>query len=89
MTIAARITLNIKYFIPLASTMKFVFINKVKTGNKIAAPTDPIDTILLNAIIAKAKTKHINPIFQFIIIITPSDVATPFPPLNSKNIGKV
>ena len=31
----------------------------------------------------------VNPIFQFIIIITPSDVATPFPPLNSKKIGKV
>ena len=48
-----------------------------------------IDTILLTAIITSAKTKQINPIFQFIISNTPRDVAIPFPPLNSKKIGKV
>ena len=28
-------------------------------------------------------------VFVSVAVITPSDVATPFPPLNSKNIGKV
>ena len=69
--------------------IKFELINNVNTGNKIAAPTDPIDTILLIAIITIAKIRQIKPIFQFIIINTPSEVATPLPPLNSKKIGNV
>ena len=60
-----------------------------RIGNKIAAQIEPSDTILDIAIIANAKTKHISPIFQLTIKSTPSDVATPFPPLNLKNIGKV
>ena len=47
------------------------------------------DTILVNAIKIKANTKQINPIFQLLISKIPNDVATPFPPLNLKNIGKV
>ena len=37
----------------------------------------------------RAKTKQINPICQLISNNIPSDVATPFPPLNPKKIGKV
>ena len=59
------------------------------TGNNIAADIDPNDTILETAIINNANTKQINPILQFIIKSTPNDVATPFPPLNLKNIGNV
>ena len=69
--------------------MKFVFINNTSTGNSIAAPTDPIDTIFVNAINTNANTKQINPICQFVTSSTPNDVATPFPPLNPKNIGNV
>ena len=54
-----------------------------------AADIDPNDTILVNAIRITPNIKHINPIFQFSVINTPKAVATPFPPLNSKNIGKV
>ena len=63
--------------------------NNVKTGNKTAAAHDPKDTILVNAIKTTANTKQINPICQLLISKTPSDVATPFPPLNPKNIGNV
>ena len=63
--------------------------NNTNTGKSIAAPTDPNDTILLSAISTSANTKHINPICQFVIKSTPKDVATPFPPLNPKNIGNV
>ena len=63
--------------------------NNTNTGKSIAAPTDPNDTILLSAINTSANTKHINPICQFVIKSTPKDVATPFPPLNPKNIGNV
>ena len=55
--------------------------NNVKTGNKTAAAHDPKDTILVNAIKTTANTKQINPICQLLISKTPSDVATPFPPL--------
>ena len=47
------------------------------------------DTIFVNTIKIKANTKQINPIFQLLINKIPNDVATPFPPLNPKNIGKV
>jgi len=63
--------------------------NNVKTGNKTAAAHDPKDTILVNTIKTTANTKQINPICQLLISKTPSDVATPFPPLNPKNIGNV
>ena len=43
---------------------------------------DPNETILDIAIITSANTKQINPICQFTINSTPSDVATPLPPLN-------
>ena len=36
-----------------------------------------------------ATIKQIKPISQFDIIKTPSEVATPLPPLNPKNTGKV
>ena len=64
-------------------------INIVSIGYKTAASIEPTDTIFVNAIIITAKIKHIKPIFQFKVIKTPSAVATPFPPLNSKNIGNV
>ena len=51
--------------------------NNVKTGNSIAAPHEPNDTILVNAINTSANTKQINPICQLLISSTPSDVATP------------
>ena len=63
--------------------------NKVNTGNRIAAEIEPSETIFVTAISASANIKQIKPICQFIIIRTPKDVATPFPPLNSKNIGNV
>ena len=63
--------------------------NSVRTGYSIAAAIEPTETICVNAINIRAKTKQIKPICQFDIIKTPSDVATPFPPLNLKNIGKV
>ena len=63
--------------------------NNTSTGKSIAAPTEPIDTILVSAIKTNANTKQINAIFQFVINNTPKDVAIPFPPLNPKNIGNV
>ena len=63
--------------------------NTVSTGNSIAAAIEPNDTNLVNAININANTKQINPICQFVINSTPRDVATPFPPLNPKNIGNV
>ena len=63
--------------------------NNVKTGNSTAAPHEPNDTILVNTINTSANTKQINPICQLLISNTPSDVATPFPPLKPKNIGNV
>ena len=63
--------------------------NTVSTGNSIAAAIEPNDTNLVNAISISANTKQINPICQFVINSTPKDVATPFPPLNLKNTGKV
>ena len=63
--------------------------NTVSTGNSIAAAIEPNDTNLVNAININANTKQINPICQFVINSTPRDVATPFPPLNLKNTGKV
>ena len=61
----------------------------VNTGSNIAAVTDPTETICVNIINTNANTKQINPICQFVINKTPNDVATPLPPLNSKNIGYV
>ena len=58
-------------------------------GYKIAAPTEPKDTILVSIISTKANIKQIRPICQFIINNTPNAVATPFPPLKPKKIGKV
>ena len=66
-----------------------MWINNTNTGNKTAAPTDPIDTILVRTIKTNANTKQINPIFQLVINKTPNDVATPFPPLKLKNTGNV
>ncbi len=43
----------------------------------------------LITISTNANTRHINPICQFVINKIPNDVATPFPPLNPKNTGKV
>ena len=63
--------------------------NIVSTGYSIAAAIEPTDTICVNIIRIRANTKQISPICQFDIISTPSDVATPFPPLNLKNIGNV
>ena len=63
--------------------------NNTKTGNNIAAAIEPTETILVIIININAKIKHINPIFQLTKSNTPSDVATPFPPLNPKNTGKV
>ena len=63
-----------KYPLP-SDTVKFVWINNTKTGNNIAAPTEPIDTIWVNAISNNAKTRHIKPICQFVINNTPNDVA--------------
>ena len=54
----------------------------VNNANKIADIIDPSDTILVITIKITPNTRHINPIFQFINKIIPSDVATPFPPLN-------
>ena len=47
------------YFAPIFSFDK----NNVKTGNNIAAPKAPTETILVNIINTNAKTKHINPIW--------------------------
>ncbi len=55
----------------------------------MAAPQEPNDTILVKAINTKANTKQIKPIFQLLINNIPNEVATPFPPLNPKKIGKV
>lgn len=55
----------------------------------MAAIIDPKETILVTAIMTKANTKQINPICQLQINRTPKAVATPFPPLNPKKIGKV
>ena len=63
--------------------------NSINTGYNIAAPTEPNDTILVKNINTNANTKHINPTCQSTISNTPNDVATPFPPLNLKNTGKV
>ena len=81
--------LKIKYLNPVAGTIKLSPINIVSTGNNIAAPIDPIETILVIMIITKANIKHIKPIFQLVIKSTPKDVATPFPPKKKKNIGNV
>ena len=61
--------------------------NNTKTGNNIAAAIEPTETIFVIAINNSANIRHIKPIFQLTKSNTPSDVATPFPPLNSKNIG--
>ena len=63
--------------------------NNVNTGNKTAAAHDPTDTILVKAINNTPNTKQINPICQLLIIKIHKEVATPFPPLNPKNIGNV
>lgn len=62
-------------------------INIINSGNRIAVKTEPTDTILVIAIIINAKNKQINPSLMSNDNITPKEVATPFPPLNSKNIG--
>ena len=57
-------------------------INTISIGNNIADNIEPTDTILVRAINISANIKQISPTFQFKVINTPSDVATPFPPLN-------
>ena len=61
----------------------------VSNGNAMAAIHEPSETILVIAIIIIAIAKQINPICQLVIINTPSEVATPLPPLKPKNIGNV
>ena len=63
--------------------------NKVNTGNRIAAEIEPSETIFVTAISASANIKQIKPICQLLINKIPKDVATPFPPLNWKNTGNV
>ena len=58
-------------------------------GNKIAPAIDPTETILVKAINTKPKIKQIKPTSQFNTNNAPIPVATPFPPLNLKKIGKV
>ena len=65
------------------------FANNTNTANKTAVEIEPKETIFVSAIIARANTKQISPIFQFINITIPKLVATPLPPLNLKNTGKV
>ena len=64
-------------------------INKVNIGNSTAALIDPTETILVIAIITTANTKHIRPIFQFVINKTPKAVAIPLPQKKKKKIGNV
>ena len=64
-------------------------INIVNTGNSIAAANEPTDTIFVITISNNANTKQISAICQLVINKTPKAVATPFPPLNLKNTGKV
>ena len=70
-------------------TIKLHGTNIHNTGNNTAAEIDPNETILVTIIITKANTKQISPNLQLIVRRTPSDVATPLPPLNLKNTGKV
>jgi len=88
-TIRAKIIENITNDILLPGTIKFQGMNRHSTGNNIAAIIDPIDTILNTIMIINANTRQINPILQLIIINTPNDVATPFPPLKLKKHGNV
>ena len=88
-TKAASIIPNIIKLLLYGTIYDVSLINIINIANKTAAEIDPSDTILVSAINANANNKQINPIFQLIKRIIPKLVATPFPPLNSKNTGYV
>ena len=74
---------NASYFLQIDSNGA---LRNLYWGKKI---TDPNDTYFETAIIKTAKTMTIKPIFQSKHKIAPRLVATPFPPLNLKNTGKI
>ena len=64
-------------------------VNTITIGAVIDAITEPRDTYLVITMKMTPINKQINPVGQLSTSNTPKDVATPFPPLNPKNTGKL